>query len=144
MSTQNPDNTPGDKRLKKLVAADAVLESLLGREKGSVVLQYVKSHAGEIQRLLAHGLSASRISELLAAPLDARPSTVLAALHETGLVQKKPKKNGGRVAASPLVESPSASTRKQHSPGDHVASDLATNGTDPRPSARGKFIGENT
>lgn len=144
MSTQNPDNTPGDKRLKKLVAADAVLESLLGREKGSVVLQYVKSHAGEIQRLLAHGLSANRISELLAAPLDARPSTVLAALHETGLVQKRPKKEGRHVAADPHFESPSAPTRKPPPPDGHVAPALATNSTDPRPSARGKFIGENT
>jgi hypothetical protein len=144
MSTQNPDNTPGDKRLKKLVAADAVFESLLGRGKGSVVLQSVKSHAGDIQRLLAQGLSAKRISELLADPLDARPSTVLAALHETGLVQKRPKKNGGHVAADPDVESPSASTRKPHPPDGHVAPALATNVTDPRPSARGKFIGENT
>lgn len=99
MSNQNTDQPHGNARLKKLIAADTVLESLLGREKGSVALQYVKSHTSDIQKLLAHGLSATRISELLAAPLDARPSTVLAALHETGLVQKravKESRNGVR------------------------------------------------
>ncbi len=101
MSNQNPDQPPGNARLKKLIAADTVLESLLGREKGSIALQYVKSHASDIQRLLAHGLSATRISELLAAPLDARPSTVLAALYETGLVQKRiEKERGNRIRSN--------------------------------------------
>ncbi|OIQ86021.1 hypothetical protein GALL_321190 [mine drainage metagenome] len=119
MSNQNPDQPHGNARLKKLIAADTVLESLLGREKGSVALQYVKSHTSDIQKLLVHGLSATRISELLAAPLDARPSTVLAALHETGLVQKraaKESRNGVRndekkgLPGTPAATSPSAAS----------------------------------
>ncbi len=142
MSTQNPDNSPGDQRLKKLIAADAVLESLMGREKGSVVMQYVKSHASDIQKLLANGLSATRISELLAAPLDARPSTVLAALVEAGLVQKRPKKTSGHSSAESHGELPSNSTRKPPPPVVQHAPKLESNSAEPRPSNRGKFIGE--
>lgn len=89
MSTENPDNSPEDQRLKKMISADAVLESLMGREKGSVVMQYVKSRASDIRKLLAHGLSAQRIAAMLAEPLGVRPATVFAALSAAGLVQKK-------------------------------------------------------
>ncbi len=82
-----------DTRLTRLVDADKVLKSLLGREKGSVAGQYVRSHASEIKKLLGHGLSATRIAELLSSPLNARPSTVLTALRNAGLVPVSEKKH---------------------------------------------------
>lgn len=95
---------PGtDDSLSKMLATDAVMDTLLGREKGSFVRQYIKSHAGDIKMLLDRGLSAPRISKLLSPSLGAQPTTVLAALRASGLVQKQQKESNG-FAADPVTK----------------------------------------
>ena len=97
------DPSGTDDSLSKRLATDAVMDSLLGREKGSFVRQYIKSHAGDIKMLLDRGLSAPRISNLLSPSLGAQPTTVLAALRASGLVQKQQKESNG-FAVEPISQ----------------------------------------
>ena len=99
-----------DDSLSKMLATDAVIDTLLGREKGSFVRQYIKSHAADIKMLLARGLSAPRISKLLSPSLGAQPTTILAALRASGLVQKQQKKSNGLAAEPSAKKQPSRQT----------------------------------